>query len=547
MANISGLSDAHAILLATELCTASNVEALPLLRRQFPKSLNTEILFRIILTFLPESTPPQDYIYVIQDVVDHNESVSDLRSVDVSSVRKLSTIAARKRVRKLRLLPLRPYQWKEYSDLTDPLTIFLLHRAHKIDKETGLQPLILDLLLPFYQKSDILRTWLISRLLPLLRLNYEYYPSSDDSISLDIFESMDENTTINVLLSMTSPGGESTDLRRNLNGLVGPWIYGAASSKRRKLNPNEQYKTGITERLEDTQPEYSAWQEVNKWLLARSHVDYDRIVGAFTTWQGPDDIDLGGYEEGIQPVDEEIKRLKERYVQTGLAVVYANAGTDQSILNGSFGILSKVASLLEIESGISESLDDPHLPDVSFNIHPISLAKQGPFQEDTLLTPSNPLTYPTSASIIFLSGILLSLRILGEFGHCTSCRVIATTCLQSNEEVQSVELQAVLNDIAKQTRPCTDWRRTRQHVLWLRNWQDSKLGKNEQQQQDYHGVFWRVSQELTETLILQTMLTVGGNQSLLLLCRFLLGAETLTHNRIQCLSGNILRFNQITS
>jgi protein transport protein SEC39 len=492
---------------------------LPALHHTFSSSLTIETLFRIILTFLPETTPPQTYIAVIQSLSNlHDDSgfSADLESLDISSVQHYSAAAARRRVRSLRLLPLRPPQWEHHADsVGDPWVWFVLHRAYRIDAETGLQTLILDLLRPFYEQSLLLRTWLISRLLPLLRLNYEYYQSSDEAISLELADSMDQSTAINVLLSMTSPHGESTDLARNLKALVAPWMYGSASAKRRRLDSTSNRESPIDGRPEThAKTDASVWQDVNEWLLSRSLIDYDRVVGAFANWNGPDDVDFGGYEvDGTLPYDEgELAHLRQRFGQTGLAVVYANATTDSHVLAGAVKIVSKVASLLQIQldPNILDPLGTTALPAISIDPQSISATSKASLMQNALLASANPLTLPTSSSIAFLSALLRSLHFLHDFGHHTTARAVATTCLQNTEDVQAVELRAVLDSVVKHVQPGSDWRRTRQQVLWLRDWRDPSHAPEAARKPDYQGVFWRVSSQLTETLLLQALLTVGG-------------------------------------
>lgn len=514
MAALEGLSAAHALLLATQLCASSNVAGLQQLQSRFPTTLNLERLLRIILTFLPESTEPQRYTPVLQVVADGTPTESPEENIDVSSVQTLSDDVARKRVQKLHLLPLRYRDGEEDDNSTDPLTQFLIHRAHRIDTETGLQTLVLDLLLPFYQRSETLRTWLISILLPLLRLNYEYYPNRDETTSVEVLESMDDQTAINFLLSMANPGGDKTDLTKNLRGLVGPWMYGSGRSKRRKLNL-EARRNSISTSQEETTSQgtnISGWQEVNEWLLSRSLVDYNRVVGAFVNWNGPEDVDLGGYEkENASLQGDEGATLRKRYGQAGLAVVYANTDSSRRALEGSFQVLSSVARLLKIEEHLIKSTGGA-LPDLKFNIGSISSTSKASLLQNSLLTPSNPLTIPTTQSVSFLSALLLSLRTLGELGHPISCKTAANLCLHSNDETQLLELRNVVETMAKQGRSGLDWRKVREQLLWLRDWQRPPTEDNVQGR-EYHGLFWRVSRDVMETEVLKAMLAVRGMSS----------------------------------
>ncbi|KAI9934269.1 hypothetical protein MW887_005343 [Aspergillus wentii] len=503
MAVLAGLSSAHAILLATDLCASGNVAHLPQLHSLYPGVLPLDRLLRIILTFLPESTEPQYYTPVLQELVDGTSSSAD-DDIDISSVKDLPEQVARKRVRKLRLLPLKHPDDDNDDNTADPLTQFLIHRAHLIDSETALQPLILDLLLPFYHRSPFLRTWLISSLLPLLRLNYEYYPSRDETFTLDMIESMDGQTAINVLLSMTGPRADSMDLVNNLRGLVGAWIHGSNRSKRRRLNEAAQQSSISLPQDEVYRPTKGGahWQCVNEWLLLRSLVDRDSVVSAFAHWDGPEDVDLGGYEKEQQAEDEDIADLRLRYGQAGLAVIYTNPDPSKSALEGSIQIITRIAKLLDLDQS-STIPGDSELPTVTFDAGPISSTSRASLLPNALLASSNPLTHPSTSSISFLGAILISLQTLNELGHPIPCRTAANICLNSNEDMQLSELRSVVTSITNQTRSGRNWGKIRQQLLWLRDWQ---ADHSERKDQGYHGLFWRVPRHVVETEILKALL-----------------------------------------
>lgn len=508
MANLTDLSDPQAILLAADLCASGNVSGLLELNQQFPDALPRERLFRIILTFLPESTTPQYYTPVLQCLADGISSSLEPKEVDTTLVKHLPEAVARKRVKRLRLLPL-PYQgWKEPTHPADPLTQFLIHRAHRIDAETGLQTVIVDLLLPFYERSKLLRIWLISRLLPLLRLNYEYYPDKEETTSLDVLESMNEQSAINILLSMTGPNADSADLVRNLRGLVGPWIYGENQlGCRGASSPSAKHSSILHITADET--ELSGWKEVNEWLLSHSLVDFSRVAGAILSWKGPEDIDLGGYEGNKELENNASIHLRKLYGQTGLAIVYANANTDKQILEASFQIVSNVSCLLDLAGDVMRP-HDPNLRSLHLDIGSISSASKASLLQNTLLLGSNQLTSPNPHSVAFLNALLLSLRTLGDLGYHTSCREAATVCLQSNGEEQFVALRNVFETVVRQATPEQDWKTKRQQLLWLQNWQTAPPTNKGRQKQEYHGLFWRVPSDMIETEILKAMLAVGG-------------------------------------
>ncbi|KAJ5587032.1 uncharacterized protein N7459_002797 [Penicillium hispanicum] len=509
MAPLEGLSDAHAILLATHLCAGGDVVALPTLQAHYPQCFPLERLLRIILTFLPESAEPTSYVPVLQVLASDSPVQLPPRDIDTSVVKDLSESEARKRVRKLRLQPLKREDEEEDVGSSDPLTQFLIHRAHLIDSETALQPLILDLVLPFYEHQPFIRTWLISSLLPALRLNYEYYPDREDTLSLETLESMDDQTAVNVLLSLASSQRSDTDLANNLRGLVGPWLHGSKRSKRRRLNEVAQQNTisFIQGTSKPKATELAGWEYVNEWLLSRSLVDHDSVVHAFTKWNGPEDIDYGGYEETDTKLPaEELKELLDGYSQTGLSVVYAHADSSKAALEGSSQVLARVAELHGLEgfSYLDSSLSA--LPSVDYDAELISSTTRASLLQNALLAPGNPLTQASPSSISFLSALILSLRILTDLGHLVPCRAVANICLHSSEEIQLAELKSVVISMANQSRSKHDWQAIRQQLLWLRDWQAEQSESGWDEPSTHNGLFWRVPRETVEIEILKALL-----------------------------------------
>jgi len=538
MAVLAGLSGAHAILLASHLCASGQVAALPRLQAQFPGYLPLERCLRLLLTFLPESIEPHHYTPVLQELVDTSSSLSVLSEddIDLSSVKDLSEAAARKRVRKLRLLPLK-YRDDDDSDDTDPLTQFLIHRAHKIDAETSLQHFILELLLPFYERSLVLRTWLISSLIPLLRLNYEYYPDQDGSFTLDVIESMDDQTAVNVLLSMTGSHSDNMDLVKNLRGLIGPWIHGSNRSKRRRLNEAAEHEsvTIIQEPYRPRTASHAAWGPVNEWLLSRSLVDLEGVVGAFTDWNGPQDVDIGGYGDvNEQYQGDELADLQVRHGQSGLAVVYANSDTRRPALEGCVQIVTRIAQQLGLEGSISDS----SLPTVTYDTNTISSTSRASLLQNALLGYSNPLTRPSATSISFLSATLSSLEILSELSHPVTCRAAANMCLHNSEDAQLLDLRSVIASTTRNTRSGHDWMKTRQQLLWLHNWQVEEV----QTERSYHGLFWRVPRDVVEMEILKALLEVKGKHGFTTF-----GTLSANSRRIQTGCEHIHRFGNTTA
>ncbi|PGH20436.1 hypothetical protein AJ80_03582 [Polytolypa hystricis UAMH7299] len=507
MTDLSGLSNAHLILLAAHLCATGDVSALPYLQAKLHSILEPDVFFRILLTFLPESTDPARYISILQNLADEPVPEPTNPDVDISSINELSEKAARKAVRKLRLLPLKcPKQ--QHDDTASTLVQFLIHRAHRIDAESGLQPFILELVKPFLHTSNALRTWFISTVLPLLRFNYEYHPENGGPLSLEIVENLDSSSAVNILLSQ-SEQNQREDLARDLRGLVGPWMYGYARSKRRKLSPPDERDAASVpaDDNELTAVGLDGWQDVNEWLLSTSMKDFSLAVEAVQQWSGPSDLDLGGYEDPQEPIASDADaELLLRYGQAALATVYATDGTGQEILDGSCNILSKIATLLESEIPSTLHIHNKILPSLELSLKPLSDICRTSILHNSLLDPSNPLTLPSPQSIPFLDAILISVRILNGFNHSISCRTATDICLLGNEKTQYLELRSVLENIRQGVKAVRDWREVRSQLLWLRNWGHPHDNADSDKHRDGHGPFWRVPLDSLEQEILKAML-----------------------------------------
>jgi hypothetical protein len=170
------LSEAHVVLLAIEYATEANMAALSALTALRDSDLPLELVLSILLTYLPEGADPSAYISYLNKVATDARSPGDnpSASLDTSTVDTLSNSQAKRRRRSLELLPL-AHALYAAEPACDALTHFLIHRAHRIDAQTGLLDLVPQLVAPFLAHSEYLRTWFIATVLPLLRLSYEYY------------------------------------------------------------------------------------------------------------------------------------------------------------------------------------------------------------------------------------------------------------------------------------------------------------------------------------------------------------------------------------
>ncbi|KMQ48835.1 hypothetical protein A7C99_5810 [Trichophyton rubrum] len=493
MTVFEGLSDFHVVLLAVQLCLNGDILGLPLLKSQFPHTLHLELLFRIVLTFLPEITEPEQYTQVIKHLVNGSPPPDCNLEADIAAIREISEPDARKQVRHLKLLPLRrPHINIDASE--PPLIQFLIHRAHRIDTEVGLQLYILELVDPFISSSNALRDWTISVVLPAIRFNYEYHPDNEGALSLELIESLDSRSAVNILLSAVEPHSKGGDVGRDLKGLIGPWMYGHVKSKRRKLDNKKSTTSGAD--LAEV-----GWQDVNEWILSTSIRDFHLAIEAVEQWSGPGDINLGDYD-GAQ--DEELsedteKRLMSLYAQAGLASIYALSDGGFGLISGAARILSRVADFTGFDDRLH--INNAGLHPLSLHIPELERVSRQHLLHNMLLNPSNPLTYPTKQSISFTNAILVSIRILDQYGRWMSPRAAAEMMLLGQADAQFFELRKLIETLNHQHPPPRDWAQVRASLLWLHSWGGST------QLEVPQGLFWRIPLLKLEREIFIAMLT----------------------------------------
>ena len=523
MAESQELSAAKVVLLAVHFAADTNIPALRRLTALYPTVLNLILSLRIILTFLPESTEPVLYIPYIEDLLQTTSGEQDGADIDVSAVEKLTDAEARKQVRKLGLLPLKhPQELRESTG--DPLTLFLIHRAHKIDAETGLLPLLPQLLEPFLNHSEYLRTWLISTLLPLLRLNYEYYPHDEPKFSLETFEKLIENVGASLLLSKAGQSNHHRGdeiIARDLRGLVGPWMYGNHRGKRRKVAGRGR-RASVTARLEtvhtndervyhSSAEEIHDWEQVYEWLSSEAARDFSIVVHAVEHWNGPADVDYGGYDNGQDHLDESIQEdLKTQYAQAGLAAVYATRDSSPKTIKDAHRILVRVAELMDLRHPPDLAIAARSLPEIDVSPGFLFDLSESYLVHNALLLPSNPLTTPTGQATTLLLGLLLSASTLISLGAPFSVMRVAELHFAGSAEVQRVELQRVIRNIVSGPKKTDEeWSRVRISLLWLWSWDidsSNQASTDGAKAKQGMGVFGKVEKVFLETEVLRAFL-----------------------------------------
>jgi hypothetical protein len=509
----TGVSPAKAVLLAVQLANKSDLSTLRILVSQHRKTLHTELVLRILLSHLPESLDSSAYVPFFEDLISGRIVEDSKTPVDSSALLELTEVEAQQKVRKLHLLPL---AWPHCpADApADPVILFLIHRALRIDENTGLLTQLPELLTPFLHYSDYLRTWMISTILPLVRFNYEYHPDDGAALTIAKFETLDDRAGVSLLLSKT--GKEPTTepdptVGRDLKGLVGPWLYGDTRWKRRKVRENSSFSLQSLERLDETpsvEPKYVGWEEVFKWLLGQAGTSWKTAVEAVEQWDGPADVDLGGYEDGTTWLAEEDEiHLERRFARSGLAAAYLISEESEEALNGIQRILTRMTTLLDKDRiptlQAAAALLSP-VPDFEDNI---LSSKSATYLRNDLLEDHNILTTPNEQSLKLLHVLLISAFLCTKAGCSLSVRRAGELVFLQDERDQKFLFSKLMSRIGDG--PKSDdryWMKTRSEILWLRSWGAEELFEGSESLNG-KGVLGQLPKESIEAELLKALLT----------------------------------------
>ncbi|KAF2757992.1 secretory pathway Sec39 [Pseudovirgaria hyperparasitica] len=529
MDTLQHLSPPKCVLLAIRYASDANIPALRAVVRARHTDLSTPLVLRIILTYLPESIDPSAYVPLCSELIsgqfDTDSTAGDL---DFSALNGVSDKKARSKVNKAQLLPLPHYAYTHEG--TDDLTNFLIHRAHRIHSETGLFDLVPKLVAPFLEYSQYLKTWFISACLPLLRQEYEYYPDHAVESSLDSFVTLGGTKAINLLLSRAlkpKPGPTRAEapnnIARDIRGLVGPWVYGSSDRKRRKIT-NDQHRHAISAGRDDGDSssldtaQAQDWDYAFKWLVEQAAANFTVVIAGIEEWDGPGDVDLGGYEQSPHYLTEDSQRqLEQRYAQAAFATAYAVEADTADTISGAHSLLVRLASLMDFEPppDLATSVEMlPKIEDATSIMHNTSPKALSP---DSLLDKEHPLTSPNIKTFALLQIFIYSAYTLANLGYSMSIKNVAHMRFHSEEDEQTQMLQKILHGageiVGKESHKWSHkWEVLRKQLIWLWNW--GLVGQKDAIQEGF-GIFGKIKRENFEREILRAFLN-GGQYELVL-------------------------------
>ncbi|KAK6208750.1 secretory pathway protein Sec39 [Colletotrichum tabaci] len=481
------------VLLAVHLTIHADIDSLAFLASRHAAVLRKDILLRILLTYLPETVQSRDYVSFLEEISSGEYADREASDIDYAVVENLSDEDAAKKVRKLHLLPL---SWEDAPINTedDPVALFLLRRAHRVDEEAGLLTQLPELLGPFLQYAPGIRVWMVSTLLPLLRRNYEYYPADSIPHTLAEFQNLPDGAAVGALLAQTGVRQEDYGLiGRDLRGMLVPWLHDDARWKR--VEQDDSSGEAVSS---------PGWERFLEWLLVQSSSSWKVAVAAVEQWGGAVDVDLGDYDV-VWMSEQQQQYLDRRYARAIMAGAYLVPDATIEALEGAHQMLRKVMDLLGQDDILSlrEGADTlsavAHLEGDGILSH-----KNTAFMRNDLLKESNPLTTPSMKSTHLLHALILSAFILTQAGlPCTIKRVGDLAFIQ-DERDQKAEVVKLIHAVAERA-PKNDekfWAKARDKVLWLRNW-----GISVSPNSPVMGVFASVELEVIETEILRALIS----------------------------------------
>ncbi|KAG9960999.1 secretory pathway Sec39, partial [Aureobasidium melanogenum] len=527
---VKALSSAQCILLTVHYASEANIRALHAFTPLRLDVLSPELVLRIVLSYLPETVDPSLYTTYVREVATriYLEQQEPL-DIDTTPVAALSTEQAQKRVNKLSIADLSPPAFPPHAP-TDLLTRFVIHRANRIDSETGLLALVPRLAEPFLDTNDYLRTWYVSVVLPLLRLRYDYYPDKKDPPTLPAFERLDGQQGIDLLLEnvtnveheITSSTDSEGVAARDTRSMVGPWMYGHTERKRRRLDseqdPNHDEQTTVRSpprtafiKLDGVSKHDKTghdWEYVFQWMVHNAVNSFPLVTNLIEEWDGPGDVDLGGFHNPQDYLDDDTQaKLERQYAQAAFASCYAAEADTPETIDGAHGILVRLAQLLDFEPPPELATSVKQLPKVDKHAELLHATDSTIYLEpDVLLRPEHPLATPKLETYMLLQMMVYSAYQLNGLGHSISILNVAKLRFFSDEDEQLNLLLKIVHGLAaKGKRDEQQWQYDYDKLIWLWNW-NIEL---EDQGRRGAGIFGRIEKTVIERELLKVLISSG--------------------------------------
>ena len=464
--------------------------------------LRLEVVLRILLTYLPESVEPSLYLSVLQTLATWNADPSQQ-----ALGQGPPTASEEGPPQKLYLLTL-PNEGGETEDI---FARFLFARAHRIDAETGLLGHVRDLIEPFVRRSNALRTWLATTILPLLRLDYEYYPDPMPTYTLESFERLRGRSGVYALLFELLRRNKDEDggnYGRDFRGVLAPWVTGQAYKMGQTSSKDVTPANGEDENDDDhDSPLVTLWSDVFSALVDHAVEHHSSVVSLLQDWSGPQDSELN--DADTVPKGDP---ASAKYVQMMLALLYLEAESSGKLSTEHESIvLQRAAKLL----GVALLVDPRNITlassAASLAGEPIDAISPIHLLHGELLENSNPLTRPTTFAVQLGAFLASSKALMASLDDSLPLQSITSLCLFGHPADQRTRMQKILHGLASHSAIGDSfWRDARKKLLWLRQWNFPAEDDGSRRV----GVFCRISLRETETSVLRTLAGTGSMFSL---------------------------------
>jgi hypothetical protein len=298
---------------------------------------------------------------------------------------------------------------------------------------------------------------------------------------------------------------------RDLRGLIGPWMYGDTRQKRRKLRKNSSFSAQTIAPLDEVpivNEKCASWEEVFQWITVQATTSWRTAVQAIEQWDGPGDVDLGGYEGGTGWLGEEDQQhLERRFARSALAAAYLVPDGSLEALKGVHQVLSRIIVLMDLDRIPTLEASGALLIPVEGLDNTLS-GKDAAFLRNGLLDEQNKLTKPTESSLNFLHAVLISAYLITKDRSSMNVRKAAELALRQDKDDQTSEFTNLIGFLSSnhvQKGVDKFWIRSRNEILWLRSWGDEELGEGAEFGHG-RGVFGKVPRQEVEIAILKGLL-----------------------------------------
>ncbi len=217
------------------------------------------------------------------------------------------------------------------------------------------------------------------------------------------------------------------------------------------------------------------WEYMYQWMVAQAADKFPLITNAIDDWDGPGDVDLGGFNPGNADdyLSEDVQtKLESQYAQAAFAACYAVTADTEETIKGAHSILARLAMLLDFipPPDLATSVDS--LPKIERHAAQLEASETtADLAPEALLTPEHPLTTPRYETYMLLQMMVYSAYQFAGLSHPISLVNVAKLHFYSSAEDQLAVLSKILRIVAKGTRKDdAHWSADRAKLMWLWNW-----------------------------------------------------------------------------